>query len=252
MALKPKIVKSCGHSGCALNTLQCCGCEDTRPVAKFYPCYIDGMGYTTNNKDQTRFKDYCPPCRKQFQRLRPGMKRCSCGVVSCDLTTEKCCVCLDPRYRSLPCNRLIPGKWSRGYCPTCKDRLTLLPTLRELRKSRTQVPSPDNRTGSTSSSQVSNNSVSTPMPEKITALATPLQAQLVPTDTAVAIESESNVPSSEAPLKDGPTAVVSEFSDVADYEIVSQADVSCAVQATSGLDTCVKMGKSVGGWFSWR
>jgi hypothetical protein len=90
------------------------------------------------------------------------------------------------------------------------------------------------------------------MPEKITALATPLQAQLVPTDTAVAIESESNVPSSEAPLKDGPTAVVSEFSDVADYEIVSQADVSCAVQATSGLDTCVKMGKSVGGWFSWR
>src|SRR5271154_3770060 len=234
MALKPKIVKSCGHSGCALNTLQCCGCEDTRPVAKFYPCYIDGLGYTMNSKDQTRFKDYCPPCRKQFQRLRPGMKRCSCGVVSCDLTTEKCCVCLDQRYRSLPCNRLIPGSWSRDYCPSCKDRL--LPTLRELRKSRTQVPSPNNGTGSTSPSQGSTNSVSTPTTEKPNPLPTSLQAQLVPTDTAVTIEPESRVPLSEAPLKDSPTKVVSEFGDVADYEIVSHADVACAVQATLGLD----------------
>src|SRR5271170_7920219 len=115
-------VKSCGHSGCALNTPRCCGCEDTRPVAKFYACYIDGLGYTKKNKNQTRFRDYCPPCRDQFQRLGPGMKRCSCGVVACDLTTEECCVCLDGRYVFLPEGRIVPEWWSGNYCPTCQLR----------------------------------------------------------------------------------------------------------------------------------
>jgi len=247
-------VKSCGHSGCALNTLECCGCEDTRPVAKFYACYIDGLGYTINNKDQTRFRDYCPPCRDQFQHLGPGMKRCSCGVVACDLTTKKCCVCLDARYQwNLSVGGIVPVGWSGGYCATCQLRFTPPSGLRESKKSMNpKVRSANSITRSISSSQGTADSVSTLTSEINAPIAAPLQAQLVSTNTAVTIEAASHVASSEPLLKNDPTEVVSEFGDVADYEIVFHADVSCAVEATSGFGICVKMGKSVGGWFTWH
>jgi len=62
--------------------------------------------------------------------LRDGRKRCACGLVRCDLTTEKCCICLDKRAKGDVCYKyvdgkgLIPlegGKWIY-YCPACQER----------------------------------------------------------------------------------------------------------------------------------
>lgn len=236
-------VKPCGHSECTLNTPECCGCEDTRPIATVYPCYIDGLGYTTNNETQTRFKDYCPPCRDQFQRLGPWMKRCSCGVVRCDLTTQKCCVCLDQRSGHFLTKYLVASQYCSQYCASCKFRLTAPPTHKKSFKPRTKVES----TKSASSSHETNNSAPATTPDINISLPMPQDAELVLVDLCDAVEEASHV---RHPLKNGPMEVVLEIGDASDYEIVSHDGLSaCPSQSESGRGICAKIGRSVAEWF---
>ena len=127
----PPPVKQCGHEGCLLQaTESCCGCEDTRPIKASYTCYRDGKGVVKDSSRYARYWAYCPACKYQLMNLRKGKKRCACGLVRCDLTTEKCCICLDKRakgdvcYKYVDGNGLIPlvgGKWIY-YCPACQER----------------------------------------------------------------------------------------------------------------------------------
>ena len=254
MASKVK-VKRCGHSECALNTLQCCGCEDNRPIAQFYHCYIDGLGYTTGNENQTRFKDYCPPCRDQFERLRPGMKRCSCGVVACDLTTQNCCACLDHRplqetsYRYEGRRKMrVTCRWN-FYCESCKLRLTAPPVPKKSRNSKIKAVS-GNDTDSLSERIA--NSASKATFETNVPFASPRQPEPVPNGANVGVLKAGHLTSSEFPVATSEKEILFEFVDLEDYEIVSPAEVACTDQTTSRFGTCVKMGKSIAGLFSWR
>jgi hypothetical protein len=128
-----KKLKICGHRGCDLNTPKCCGCEDTRSFKRGYFAYLDGIGHVIDHSKSARFRDYCPNCRDQFTRLKPGRKRCECGVVRCDLASivDKCCVCADKRpignkegYERYVDGRKVALDGTRwmGYCPRCQAR----------------------------------------------------------------------------------------------------------------------------------
>lgn len=51
--------KSCGHYCYPSNLSKCCACEDLRPIADGYKCYVDGIGYTLT---AAREDGYCPVC----------------------------------------------------------------------------------------------------------------------------------------------------------------------------------------------
>jgi hypothetical protein len=51
--------KSCQHYCYPSKLANCCSCEDLRPVADGYECYVDGQGYT---KTAARDDGYCPVC----------------------------------------------------------------------------------------------------------------------------------------------------------------------------------------------
>lgn len=114
-------LKRCGHRGCSLNTPGCCGCEDKRPITKYYGGYLDGLGLYRDEADNARYKGYCPTCRSQFENLckNVGWKRCSCGIALCDLTTDGCCICLDKRPVRDTCYRYEDGN---GMCSICATR----------------------------------------------------------------------------------------------------------------------------------
>lgn len=246
MAIKAH-VKSCGHSGCTLNTPQCCGCEDTRPIATFYPCYIDGLGYTTDNEAQTRFKDYCPPCRDQFERLTPGMKRCGCGVVRCDLTTQKCCACLDQRPVRFKTSRnsefyqnFVDSQFWEQYCASCKLRLSSPSENKKSAEPRTKVkPAASHRTAILTGTTL-NTKASPSLPQ---------DPELVVIDITDALERTAVVPISESAVKNGQREVIMEIGDADDYEIVLHSDL---IPSQGGQDICAAMGRSVAAWFHWR
>ena len=131
MSTTPPKVKVCGHEGCLLATTKsCCGCEDKRSMRVTYTYYQDGKGVIKDSSKYARYWDYCPTCKHQLMNLRSGRKRCACGLVSCDLTTEKCCICLDKRTKGAACYKYVDGKglvlldggeWIH-YCPACQER----------------------------------------------------------------------------------------------------------------------------------
>jgi len=58
--------KSCDHYCYPSNLTRCCSCEDLRPLADGYECYVDGLGYTTTAE---RDDGYCPVCNtKNYER----------------------------------------------------------------------------------------------------------------------------------------------------------------------------------------
>jgi hypothetical protein len=127
-------LKLCGHRGCTLSTSGCCGCEDSRPITRYYLRYSDGIGYIKDYGKNARFSGYCPPCKAQFES---GLKRCICGLVSCDLTTDQCCVCLDARPQEEICYKYQDG---RGMTETCATRwMHYCPPCRERSKRQTQI-----------------------------------------------------------------------------------------------------------------
>lgn len=136
-ASKTNQLKRCGHRGCSLNTPCCCACEDRRPMCKSYTVYVDGVGCYKDETNNARFKGYCPACKSQLENVNanPGMKRCICGVVFCDLTTDKCCICLDERPLGEIYYNYLDGigmctvgatRWMH-YCGRCQERAKPLP-----------------------------------------------------------------------------------------------------------------------------
>lgn len=124
-------IKQCGHSECSLNTPRCCGCEDGRSIAASYANYRDGAGIFHDNSINARYRNYCPGCKRQLSAIGPGKKRCICGVVACDLATDRCCICLDTRPRGQVYYKYLDGhgmsqvnasRWMH-YCPSCQDRI---------------------------------------------------------------------------------------------------------------------------------
>ena len=52
--------KSCGHICCKSALRSCCACMDRRPMADFYPKYVDGNGWVSS---APRHAGYCPFCK---------------------------------------------------------------------------------------------------------------------------------------------------------------------------------------------
>ena len=59
-------MKKCGHS-CSKSLVlrNCCSCMDTRPFAKSYVQYVDGIGLKMNAK---RYDYYCPICHEECKQ----------------------------------------------------------------------------------------------------------------------------------------------------------------------------------------
>jgi hypothetical protein len=76
---------------------------------------------------------YCPSCKPTNKT--PGEKKCFCGVVGCDLTSDWCCACLDARPEEVPTphkrGRLRLTYRGMHYCPSC---VTLKSVMKERKK----------------------------------------------------------------------------------------------------------------------
>eukprot|EP00588_Corethron_pennatum_P027964 CAMPEP_0194334358 /NCGR_PEP_ID=MMETSP0171-20130528/65855_1 /TAXON_ID=218684 /ORGANISM="Corethron pennatum, Strain L29A3" /LENGTH=232 /DNA_ID=CAMNT_0039096971 /DNA_START=70 /DNA_END=768 /DNA_ORIENTATION=+ len=65
--------KLCGHYCYPSNLSKCCACEDLRPIADGYECYVDGLGYISTAK---RDDGYCPVCNtKNYDRWMARVSR---------------------------------------------------------------------------------------------------------------------------------------------------------------------------------
>jgi hypothetical protein len=239
MANKAKI-KRCGHGGCSLTTPECCGCEDRRIISKSYARYIDGVGYVEDKGTNARYKDYCTPCRRQLENLFPGRKRCGCGVVTCNLTANQCCVCLDKRPESQAYYKYEDGKgmvetsatrWMH-YCPPCRKRCR-----RQQRMIQNEITSNaqcDNSTTSSESFTIS--------PAASVDQSSPLKSEQnfpcagsIPQSCSVAKISSAPTTADHVELQSGETCVTEDtpaeasatFADVQDYEIVNLDDLHC-------------------------
>lgn len=269
MAIQSK-VKRCGHIGCSLNTPECCGCEDLRLVSKSYARYVDGTGYIKDTGPNARYHGYCTPCRRQLENLLPGRKRCACGVVTCNLTTNQCCVCLDQRPESMIYYRYEDGKgmvedfstrWMH-YCPPCRKRC-----MRLQRVSQNEVASPEQCANPTVSSEIcvvsplaSIGQVSPPIPEQNApnARSSSPSSTIAQAASVSAIVDQVGPQSGETDIAEGsPGQASTAFTDVRDYEIVNLEDLQPhedIVVNNMRIEKCTATSGRRGQWwtFVWR
>lgn len=242
-------LKLCGHRGCTLNTSGCCGCEDSRPLTKYYLRYFDGIGYIRDYGKNARFNGYCPPCKAQFES---GLKRCICGLVSCDLTTDQCCICLDARPQEEICYKYEDGRgmtetyatrWMH-YCPPCRERS----------KPRTQICNASSSQANTTAFPRFPVREISHKPSSIS-LKSSSQESFVKVDPSQAINLNSVTLVSSARPDAGWTNVPNDdpppYSEFAEYELVNHANASIAQKAMTGkgIVGASKYKESRSSWF---
>ena len=245
-------VKGCGHFECTLtSTAGCCGCEDKRGISKSYIRYVDGRGDCRDSSYNARYKSYCPVCKSQFQALRPGKKRCRCGVVSCDLTTDGCCICLDKRPQTTQFYKYQDGKgmtqngatrWMH-YCRSCQNRakpppLTMSPTKTiEVPHNKNMSIMPNTEERDIRGCKFSDsNGLASPKP-------TPTNNNLISTISPPGSSTESTRSAVAAT-----SILASDVDDDVDYEIVNHCDVGFneKVLAAGGAYGNSRMQKKMG------